>query len=143
MLPENSFFLFLSDAASYIEAAGHTLRNLCIEYWNVLKIFGKPPQQVIIRASWLQAGFYHAESLPAVKRAVCEFERTGLLVERVTNSVCVDDLSPDLMKIKTEYNCVVGLVLKMEERKYTIQEAHDGLTKLEFGDESCHIMPYI
>ena len=179
------FCLLLTDAARYMEAAGHTLKNLYPQLFHVTCVahllhncalrvrakypavdnliacvkaatvknktrqalfedIGKPPQPVVTRwASWLQAAFYYAENLPAVQSIVSGFEGTGLLVERAKNSVCAEGLSRDLMKVRTEYNCLAGLVSKMEQRKYTIQEAHDDITNLEFGDDSCGIMPYI
>ena len=105
---------------------------------------GKPPQPVITRwASWLQAAFYYAKNLPAVRDIVCGFEGSGILVERAKNSVNAEGLSRDLMKIKTEYNCLAGLVLKMEDTKYTIRAAHNDLENLDFGNNSCGIVPYI
>ena len=181
----NDFCLLLSDAARYMEAAGHTLKSLYSQLFHVTCVahllhncalrvkakfpavdnliacvkaatiknktrqamfasIGKPPQPVITRwASWLQAAFYYAENLPAVKNIVCGFEGAGLLVERAKASVIVDGLPRDLMKIKMEYNCLADLVLKTEETKYTIQAAHGDLTNLDFGDDSCDIASYI
>ena len=110
----------------------------------LFEAIGKPPQPIITRwASWLRAAFYYADYLSAVRDIVYGFEGSGVLVERAKESVRPEGLSRDLMKIKLEYNALASLVSKMEEKKYTIKEAHTDIISLNFGDDSCNIADYI
>ena len=66
------------------------------------------------------------------------FEETGFLVERAKNTACDNGLSRDIVKVRTAYNSLAELFIKIEHRKCTISEAHDDVTNLEFGDDSCN-----
>ena len=81
---------------AYVKAA--TIKNKTRQA--LFAAIGKPPQPVITRwASWLQAAFYYAENLPAVRDIVCGFEGSGILVERAKNSANAEGLLKELRTV--------------------------------------------
>ena len=59
-----------------------------------------PPDLVITRwATWLRAALYYSENLPAVRTIVNNRTSAGLLVSRAKDTINVEDLVPDLVKI--------------------------------------------
>ena len=59
-----------------------------------------PPDPVIIRsATWLRAVLYYSENLPAIRAIVNNWTIAGLLVSRAKDTINVEDLVPDLVKI--------------------------------------------
>ena len=58
------------------------------------------PDPVITRcATWLRAGLYYGENLPALHTIVNNWTSAGLLVSRAKDAINVEDLIPDLVKI--------------------------------------------
>ena len=51
-------------------------------------------------ATWLRAVLYYNENLPAVRTIVNNSTHAGLLVSRAKNAINVEDLVPDLVKMK-------------------------------------------
>ena len=110
----------------------------------MFEAIGKPPQPITTRwSSWLQAAFYYATNLPSVRDIGDRFEGSGRLAEWAKVSINAQSLPQDLIKINTQYKSLASLVLQMEDTKYTIWAAHNDLTKLGFGDDSCAIAAYI
>ena len=50
-------------------------------------------------ATWLRAALYYSENLPAVRTIVNNWTSADLLVSRAKDSINVEDLVPDLVKI--------------------------------------------
>ena len=52
-------------------------------------------------------------------------------------------LAGQLLKIKNQYECLLELIEKMENAKYTIKEAVQAIPELDFGEDTCIINQYI
>ena len=69
-----------------------------------------PPDPVIIRwATWLRAALYYSENLPAVHTTVNNWTSAGLVVSRAKDAFNVEDLVPDLVKIKQYRTLAVNI----------------------------------
>lgn len=105
---------------------------------------GYPPQPIVTRwASWLQAAFYYAEHLPAVRRIVEGYDDDGILVQRAKESVEDSCLPRDLLTLKRNYTCIADLVKRIESSRFTCEEAARKLAELDFGNDPCGISDYI
>lgn len=105
---------------------------------------GYPPQTIVTRwASWLQAAFYYAEHLPAVRRIVEGYDDDGILVQRAKESVEDSCLPRDLLTLKRNYTCIADLVKRIESSRFTCEEAARKLAELDFGNDPCGISDYI
>ena len=58
-----------------------------------------PDPVITRRATWLRAALYYNENLPAVRNIVNNWTSAGLLVSRAKDTINVEDLMPDLIKI--------------------------------------------
>ena len=105
-----------------------------------------PPDPVITRwATWLRAALYYNENLPAVRTIVNNWTSAGLLVSRAKDTINVEDLVPDLVKIN-QYRTLAANVEFLEGSACTITEAYglSGLLKnMQFEDDPCAIKNYI
>ena len=102
-----------------------------------------PPDPVIIRwATWLRADLYCNEYLPAVRTIVNNWTSAGLLVSRAKDTINVEDLVPDLVKIN-QYRTLAANVEFLEESACTITEAYGLLKNMQFDDDPCAIKNYI
>ena len=69
-----------------------------------------PPDPVITRwATWLRAALYYSENLPAVHAIVNNWTSAGLLVSRAKDSINVEDLVPDLVKINQHWTLAANV----------------------------------
>ena len=93
----------------------------------------------------LNAALYYAKNLPEVKAIVKSFVGSGILVTQTKVSLQKSGLAGQLLKIKDQYECLVKLIEKMENAKYTIKEAVavQTIKKLDFGEDTCNINQYI
>ena len=102
-----------------------------------------PPDPVITRwATWLTAALYYSENLPAVRTSVNNWTSAGLLVSRAKDTINVEDLVPDLVKIN-QYRTLAAKVEFLEESACTIIEAYELLKNMQFDDDPCAIKNYI
>ena len=102
-----------------------------------------PPDPVIAKwATWLRAAFYYSENFPAVRTIVNNWTSAGLLVSRAKNTINVEDLVPDLVKIN-QYRTLAANVEFLEGGAGTITETYGLLKNMQFDDDPCAIENYI
>ena len=102
-----------------------------------------PPDPVIRRwANWLRAALYYSENLPAVRTIVNSWTSAGLLVSRAKETINVEDLVPDLVKIN-QYRTLATNVEFLEGSACTIIEAYGLPKNMQFDDDPCAIKNYI
>ena len=58
-------------------------------------------------------------------------------------SICAAGLERDLMNIKVCYSPLVDMLNKIESTKYTIQQAHHDLNKLNFQNDPVEVDTYL
>ena len=105
---------------------------------------GSPPQPVVTRwGSWLTAAGYYAENLLEVRKIVNSFEGNGVLVMKAKAAVNSDSVASSLVKIQRDYMELPKYIMKMENSKYSIREAHADITALDLKQDCVKIMPYI
>lgn len=105
---------------------------------------GQPPQPVVTRwTTWLRAAIYYADHLPAVKRIVNGFSGDGILVSRAKEAVGDPDLAASLVRIKSDYECLIELVKKSEATSYSVATAHEDLKSIDFGRDPCNLKAYV
>lgn len=135
-----SYFDSADNLIARIKAA--TVKNKTRQ--DMFQAIGKPPEPIVTRwSSWLKAAFYYADNLPAVKDIVNRFENSGLIVQNAKASICASGLERDLMNIKVCYSPLVDMLNKIESTKYTIQQAHDDLNKLNFQNDPAEVDTYL
>ena len=101
------------------------------------------PNPVITRwATWLRAGLYYSENLPAVHTIVNSWTSAGLLVSRAKDAINVEDLVPDLIKIN-QYRTLAANVEFLEGSACTITDAYGLVKNMQFDDDPCAIKNYI
>ena len=91
----------------------------------------------------MKAAFYYVDNLPAVKKIVCRFENSGLIISNAKASICASGLEKDLLNIKVCYSPLVDMLNKIENTKYTIQQVHDDLHKFNFQNEPTEVDKYL
>ena len=102
-----------------------------------------PPDPVITRwATWLRAGLYYSENLPAVRTIVNNWTSAGLLVSRAKDTINVEDLVSDLIKIN-QYRTLAANEEFLEGSACTITKAYGLLKNMQFDDDLCAIKDYI
>ena len=103
-----------------------------------------PPDPIITRcpATWLRAALYYSENLPAVRTIVNNWTSAGLLVSRTKDTINVEDLVPDLVKIN-QYRTLTANVEFLEGSACTITEAYGLLKNMQFDNDPCAIKNYI
>ena len=102
-----------------------------------------PPDPVITRwATWHRAALYYSDNLPAVRTIVNNWTSAGLLVSRAKDTINVEDLVPDLVKIN-QYRTLAANVEFLEGSACTITEAYGLLKNMQFDDDPCAIKNYI
>ena len=103
-----------------------------------------PPDPVITRwATWLRAALYYSEKLPAVCTIVNNWTSAGLLVSRAKDAINVEDLVPDLVKIKSIPDSSSQRRVLRRGSACTITEAYRLLKNMQFDDDLCAIKNYI
>ena len=101
------------------------------------------PDPVITRwATWLRAALYYSENHPAVRTIVNNWTSAGLLVSRAKDTINVEDLVPDWVKIN-QYRTLAANVEFLEGSACTITEAYGLLKNMQFNDDPCAIKYYI
>ena len=101
-----------------------------------------PPDPVITRwATWLRAALYYSENLPAVRTIVNNWTSAGLLVSRAKDTISVEDLVSDLIKIN-QYRTLAANVELLEGSACTITEAYGLLKNMQFDDDPYAIKNY-
>ena len=102
-----------------------------------------PPDPVITRwATWLKAVLHYSKNLPAVRTIVNNWTSVGFLVSRAKDTINVEDLVPDLVKIN-QYRILAANVEFLEGSACTITEAYGLLKNMQFDDDPCAIKNYI
>ena len=70
-------------------------------------------------------------------------ENDGKIDENVKAAVLNEDLRRDLMKIQSQYKCLIDLIDKCESRTYSINKAYIDIQGTDFGDDTCRIKQYL
>ena len=136
----HSHFQEVDGLIATVKAATVKNRNRC----NMFSKIGTPPQPVLTRwGTWLCAAEYYAKNLPEVRKIVNSFEGTGVLVSRAKAAVNDAKVAESLVKIQRDYQELPRLIEKMEGSKYTLKEAHDDVTTLDFKQDCVGIGAYI
>ena len=105
------------------------------------RTYGRPT--VITRwATWLRAALYYSENLPAVRTIVNNWTSAGLLVSRAKDSINVEGLVLDLVKIN-QYRTLAANVEFLDGSACTITKAYGLLKNMQFDDDPCAIEDYI
>ena len=78
-----------------------------------------------------------------MKAIVKSFVGCGISVTQAKVSLQKRGLAGQLLKIKDQYRCLVKLIEKMKNVKYTIKEAGQAIQELDFGEDACNINQYI
>ena len=89
------------------------------------------------------AALYYAKNLPEVKKIVASCVDSGILVTQAKVILQKSGLAGQLLKIKDQYECLLKLIEKMENAKYTIKEAVQAIQVLDFGADTNNINQYI
>ena len=93
-------------------------------------------------ATWLRAAAYYNENRLNVRTIVNNWKNAGLLVSRAEDTINVEDLVPDLVKIH-QYRTLAANVEFLVGSACTIAEAYGLLENMQFDDDSCAIKDYI
>ena len=102
-----------------------------------------PPVPVITRwATWLRAALYYSENLSAVCTIVNNWTGEGHLVSRVKETINVNGLEPDLVRIN-QYQTLATNVELLEASDCTMTEAYELLKNMHFPDDPSSIQAYI
>ena len=105
---------------------------------------GQPPQPVVTRwGSWLTAAFYYSRNLPEVRNILQGFHDGGVLVRRAQETVKAPNLATQLVEIEEQYSALLDAIQRMKDSRYTIREAYQKMTSLDFGVDGCQIGRYI
>ena len=98
-----------------------------------------PPDPVITRwATWLRAALYYNENLPAVRTIVNNRTSAALLVSRAKDSINVENLVQNLVKIN-QYRTLAANVEFLEGSVCSLTEAYELLKNMQFDDDLCAI----
>ena len=98
------------------------------------------PDPVITRwATWLRIALYYSENLPAVRIIVDNWTSACLLVSRAKDTINVEDLVPNLVKIN-QYQTLAANVEFLEGSACTIIEAYGLLKNMQFYNDPCAII---
>jgi len=90
-------------------------------------VIGSPPEPIVTRwASWLKAANYYCNNLPQVKEIVDNAEGTGLIVLRAKEVLSNENLSHQLVEIKTCYTELTTLEDPCGIREYLNQRLLSG-----------------
>ena len=101
------------------------------------------PNPVITRwATWLRAALYYSENLPALRIIVNDWTSADLLVSKAKDTIHVEDLVSDLVKIN-QYRTLAANVDFLEGSVCTITKAYGLLKNMQFDDDPCAIKNYI
>ena len=92
---------------------------------------------------WLNAALYYVKNLTEVKAIVESFVGSGILVTQAKVSLQKSGLTGQLLKMKDQNKCLVKLIEKMQNAKYTIKETAQAIQELDFGENICNIYAYI
>lgn len=105
---------------------------------------GSPPEPVVTRwGSWLNAAFYYAENLQAVRDIVNGYEGDGKIIDNAKAAVNCASVAESLMKIKRDYEDLPKLIQKFESAKFSISEAHAELHNINLHEDSARIGGYL
>lgn len=104
---------------------------------------GQPPHPVLTRwGSWLEAAFWYADNLPAVRNIFEAMEGKGLLLSKAKEALSKTELTQELVEI-LQYRKLVELVHRSESSSYTIAQAMNDVQEIEFEEDPCEIKAYI
>ena len=78
-----------------------------------------------------------------MKAIVKSFVCSGILVLQAKVSLQKSGLADQRLKIKDQYECLVKLLEKMENAKYTNKEAVQEIQERDFGKDTCNMNQYI
>ena len=99
----------------------------------------QPPHPILTRwGSWLEAAFWYADNLPAVRNIFETMEGHGILVSRAKEALSKDELTQQLVDI-LQYRKLGELVHQCESSHYTIAQAMNDLQEIEFREDPCEI----
>ena len=70
-------------------------------------------------ATWLRAALYYSENLPAFRTIANNWTSAGLLVSRAKDTINVEDLVPDLVKIN-QYRTLASKVKFLEGSRFSM-----------------------
>ena len=101
-----------------------------------------PDPEITRRATWLTAALYYSENLPTVRTILNNWTSVGLLVSRAKDTINVEGLMSDLVKIK-QYRTLAANVEFLEGSACTITKAYGLLKNMQFDDDPCAIKDYI
>ena len=131
-----------------IDVATATIKAATIKNKNRKKNFHdaglpSPPDPVITKlTTWPRAALYYSENLPAVRTIVNNWTSAGLLVSIAKDTINVEDLMQDTIKIN-QYRTLAANVEFLGGRASMITQAYGLLMNLQFDDDPCAIKDYI
>ena len=110
----------------------------------LFKDVGFPPCPIVTRwGSWLEAAFYYAQNLPEIRRIVDSIDDDGVIVIKAKESLQSAGLNESLMAISRTYEQLKTLMKKSESSSYTVEEAVNDVSKVDFSTDPCGIKEYI
>ena len=92
---------------------------------------GTPPDVITRWGSWLRAALYYGRNLPEVIKIVDTFEDDGKIVENVKKAIKSQELGQELLKIQSQYKCLLDLLDGCESKVYSFKKAYDDLGKID------------
>jgi hypothetical protein len=111
---------------------------------STFKQIGTPPSVVITRwSSWLKAALYYGENLIYIKKLVSLWEDDGILIQNVKFALDKEDLFKNLVIIKRNYECLVGILDDFENSKYDIRQGFEAVKNIHFKDDLSNIKNYL
>ena len=135
-----SHFKNVDDLIATVKAVTLKNKNRSSKFSDI----GSPPHPVLTRwGTWLIAVEYYAKNLLEVREIVNSFEGAGILVRRAQAAVNDQKVAESLAMIQRDYSALPSLIKKMENSKYTIQEAHNDIANLDLKQDCVGIAAYI